>query len=691
MAAVAGGHTVAGVDIGGTFTDFVGFNSAFGEVVVTKTRTTPRELNSGILECVRKSGVALASMGTLFHGSTLVINAIIERTGARTGLVTTRGFRDILEIGRGNRPDNYDIFYRKPVPFVPREWRFEVGERLAPDGAIVTPLSVADLNRVIEAARTQDLEALAVCFLHSYANAAHEERAREHLQAALPGVYVCTSSEVSREWREFERTSTTVLNAFVGPKVEQYVSRLENAAAAGGFAGRLYLMQSSGGVMSTARAKRYPVAMVESGPVAGMLGAAHVGSLIGAKLVIGFDMGGTTAKASLIEDGTPKITQTYYVNGYVRGHPLQVPTIEIVEVGTGGGSLAWIDALGALKVGPRSAGAEPGPVCFAAGGTEPTVTDANVILGRINADRYLGGEMALDVALARASIANKVAKPLGLSLEDAAAGILTIANSNMALAVRGITIEKGVDPRQATMVAFGGGGPLQAVAIARDIGIPRVLIPTFPSCFSALGMLLADVRHDLVRTHVRPFPREDAADLNRILDELRSEGIMRLEAAGIPGADIECVCSLDLRYMGQQWTLTTPLGADHVASEAGARIRQAFNRLYEARFGHSFTDIATEVVNVRVVVSGRRPKPGFPRLASRARGTPGFVARRVHVDGLGHVECPVYRREDLLARDRIAGPALVEEGNATTLLGEGDTAEVTEHGFLLIQVKGREE
>ena len=276
----AGRHTVAAVDIGGTFTDFVGFDSASGEVLVSKARTTPRELTAGVLDCVRKSGVPLAAMETLFHGSTLVINAIIERTGARTGLVTTRGFRDILEIGRGNRPDNYDIFYQKPASFVPREWRFEVGERLAPAGSIVTPLSITDLDRVVEAARAQDLKALGICFLHSYANAVHEERAREHLQSALPGVYVCTSSEVSREWREFERSSTTVLNAFVGPKVEQYVSRLETVAAAGGFAGRLYLMQSSGGVMTTARAKRYPVAMVESGPVAGMIGAAHVGPLI---------------------------------------------------------------------------------------------------------------------------------------------------------------------------------------------------------------------------------------------------------------------------------------------------------------------------------------------------------------------------------------------------------------------------
>ncbi len=673
------------MDIGGTFTDLVGFDLHSNRIVVTKSPSTPRELSGGIMECVKKSAIAIADMETLFHGSTVVINAIIERRGAKTGLLTTRGFRDVLEIGRGNRPANYDLFYDKPLPFVPRYLRFEVSERVAPDGSVVTPLDLTGLDAIAKAVREQQLEALAICFLHSYANEAHEDAARKRLQALLPDVYICTSSELVREWREFERSSTTVLNAFVGPKVESYIARLEEVTAQAGFGGQFYLMQSSGGVMTAARAKRYPVAMVESGPVAGMIGAAHIGTLLGERLVIGFDMGGTTAKCSLIEDGVPKVSQVYYVGGYVHGYPLQVPTIEVVEVGTGGGSLAWRDALGALKVGPRSAGSEPGPVCIGAGGTEPTVTDANVLLGRINAGRYLGGEMALDVPAAREALDEKIARPLGLEVDAAAAGVLTIANSNMALAVRAITIEKGVDPREATMVAFGGGGPLHAAAIARDIGIPRVVVPTLPSCFSALGMLLADLRHDLVRTFVRPFPMPDYAKLNHVIDELRLEGVQRLKAAAVADSDIDCSAHLDLRYAGQQWTLTTAVGGDTVSASNAAAIRAAFNALYETRFGHSFTNIPSEVVNVRVIAIGRRPKPGFPLLAERKTGTPAVTHRGVNM-GSGAASTPVYRREDLLRGDRISGPAVIEEASATTLVGPGDVAELSEHGFIVIHI-----
>lgn len=679
------GKFAVGVDIGGTFTDLVGFELSTSRIVVTKAPSTPRELSGGIMECVKKSAIAIADMETLFHGSTVVINAIIEKKGAKTGLLTTRGFRDVLEIGRGNRPANYDLFYQKPEPFVPRYLRFEVTERIAPDGSVITPLDLGSLEAVAIAAREHKLESLAICFLHAYANESHEEEARKHLQALLPGVYICTSSELVREWREFERSSTTVLNAFVGPKVEGYIARLEEVTAKAGFAGQFYLMQSSGGVMTAARAKRYPVAMVESGPVAGMIGAAHVGELLGARLVIGFDMGGTTAKCSLIEDGVPKVSQVYYVGGYVHGYPLQVPTIEVVEVGTGGGSLAWRDALGALKVGPRSAGSEPGPVCIGAGGAEPTVTDANVLLGRINAERFLGGEMSLDVPAAYRAVEERIAGPLGLSVDDAAAGILTIANSNMALAVRAITIEKGVDPREATLIAFGGGGPLHAVAIARDIGIPRVVVPTLPSCFSALGMLLADLRHDLVRTFVRPFPMKDYAQINAVISDLNSEGVQRLKSADVVESAIECSVHLDLRYAGQQWTLTTPVGAKNVSAQNAPAIRAAFNALYETRFGHSFTNIPTEVVNVRVIAIGRRPKPGFPTLEMRKSGAPAVTHRDVNM-GAGAVNTPIYRREDLLRGDRIAGPAVIEEGSATTLVGPGDSAELSEHGFIVIHI-----
>ena len=633
----------------------------------------------------------MARIDTLFHGSTIVINAIIERTGARTALITTRGFRDVLDIGRGNRPENYDLFYRKPEPLVPRRLRFEVTERVAADGAEIAPLSLSELQAAAEAASGAGVEAIAICFLHSYANDAHEEQARAHLRTLLPDVYVCTSSEVAREWREYERSSTTVMNAYVGPNVERYIGRLEDAAEQDGFAGHLYLMQSSGGVMTPARAKSYPVAMVESGPVAGMIGAAHVGALLGEDLVISFDMGGTTAKCSLIEGGMPKISQTYYVNGYTHGYPLQVPTIEVIEVGTGGGSLAWIDDAGGLKVGPHSAGSEPGPVCIGAGGTEPTVTDANVILGRINPDEYLSGEIGLDLAAARAAIDRKVAQPFGLGLEEAAAGILTIANANMALAVRGITIEKGVDPRNTTMVAFGGGGPLHAAAIARDIAIPRVVIPTLPGYFSALGMLLADMRHDLVQTCVRPFPDCDLDEVNRLLVEMSEDGAERLRAAGIPDAEVECGLALDLRYVGQQWTLSTPVVGERITRDNAGAVRVEFNRLYEVRFGHSFTNIPTEIVNVRVVAVGRRRKPEFAHLEQRFGGQPPSGSREVFVEPGGFVASPIYRREDLLSGDRIEGPAVIEEGNCTTVLNPGDVAGIDRRGFIVIDINGRDQ
>ncbi len=677
-----------GVDIGGTFVDLVRFDLDSGAIAVSKAPSTPDDLTAGIRACLDKSETRLAEVDTLFHGSTMVINTIVERSGARTGLVTTRGFRDVLEIGRGNRPINYDLFYEKPDLLVPRHLRFEVDERLDNTGRELIPVDLAALDAVVAAAGTHGLEAIAICFLHAYANPAHEEEVRAYLQAALPDLFICASNEVVREWREFERSSTTVLNAYVGPRVERYVRRLEEMNAGLGFAGRFYLMQSSGGVMTPARAKRLPVAMVESGPVSGMIGAAHVCQKFAYPLLIGFDMGGTTAKTALIEDGLPSVSPVYYVGGYAHGYPLLSPTVEVVEVGTGGGSMAWIDPTGALKVGPRSAGSEPGPVCVGNGGTEPTVTDANALLGRINTARYLGGEISLDLEGARAAIQSKVAEPFGLDLHQAAAGILTIADSNMSLAVRGITLEKGLDPRDAAMIAFGGGGPLHAMRVARDIGIPKVIVPTYPACFSALGMLLADLRHDLVRTFVRPFPLPDHDQLTALLDQLRAEGRDLLAAAGVAAGDITCAAALDLRYRGQHWTLTTPVADGPLTEENAGAVRAHFNRLYEARYGHSFSHLETEVVNLRVVALGRRRKPAFPALSRRRGGLTPDATRKVYFDGCGFIETPIYLREKLRAGDRIAGPAIVEEADSTTLLFAGDAAEVDEIGFITVHIDG---
>jgi N-methylhydantoinase A len=681
----AGGLSV-GIDIGGTFTDLVAFNPDTNQFTVAKARTTPRELTGGVLGALRKSGVKLAAAEALVHGTTLVVNAALERRGARTALVTTRGFRDVLEIGRGNRTGHQDLFSGKPAPLVPRSLRFEVRERIAADGSVSAPISMEDLDAVIEAAEKHALEAIAICFLHAYANPEHEEKARNYLQSVLPDVYICASSDTARVWREFERSSTTALNAFVGPQVGKYVSQLEEAAAQAGFKGRLHVMQSSGGVMTAAQARRYAVGTVESGPAAGMIAAAQVGGLISAKLVLGFDMGGTTAKAALVESGLPRITDTLHIDG---GVPVQIPSIDINEIAVGGGSIAWIDEVGALKVGPRSAGSEPGPVCFGAGGTEPTVTDANVVLGRINPARYLGGEMKLDVEAARRAIAEKIAAPLGIGEEEAAAGIIAVADSHMALALRRVATANGADPRQTSLVAFGGGGPLHGAAVAREIGMPRVIVPPHPACFSALGMLLADVRRDCARTFVRPFPAEGYEELNDVLEALRRDGIRDLQAAGIPGRNAQCAAYLELRYAGQQWPLTVPVGAAfYVSAEDAKEIRSAFDALYEARFGHAFPDTPTEIVSVRIVATGTQRKPKFATLRGRDPGaTPKAQTRRVHFDGAGTIDCPVYRREELLWRDKVAGPALIEETYTTLLVGPGDEAGVDEQGFVFMKVK----
>ncbi|MBI3090147.1 MAG: hydantoinase/oxoprolinase family protein [Candidatus Tectomicrobia bacterium] len=681
-----------GVDIGGTFTDLVAFNLEDGQITLSKSSSTPNDLTEGIRSCLVKSGVPLTEVATFFHGTTQVINTVIEKTGAKTGLVTTAGFRDVLEIGRANRPQNYNLFYQKPTPLVPRHLRFEVEERMTPDGEVLVPLTEESVEAVIDAARRHGLEAVAVCLLHAYANPRHEEQVRAALSAALPGVYICESSDIVREWREFERTSTTVMNAYVGPRVERYVARLEAMNGSLGFRGSFLIMQSNGGVMTSDAARRFPVSMVESGPVAGVIGAAYLSTQLDEPFLIAFDMGGTTAKASLIEHGIPKTTPIYYLGGYADGYPLQLPVIEVVEVGTGGGSIAWIDETGALKVGPRSAGAEPGPVCYGKGGGEPTVTDANVALGRVDAARFLGGEMPLEAAQAKAAIRERIAAPFGLEVEEAAAGILTIAESNMSLAVRAITIEKGYDPRDFALMVFGGAGPMHALSLARELAIPRVIIPTMPAHFSALGMVLTDLRRDFVRTCVRPFSGDAFQDLNALLTELKEEGRNWLRAEGVAPKNIACAAFLDLRYVGQEYAVTTPLGGDTITPEHRDRTRAEFDRLYEVRYGHSFSEVPVEVVNARVIALGKGQKPAFAKLPGRggpAAAAPIKAARRfVYYPGLGFVECPIYDRRSLLGGDRFTGPAIVEEYASTLVLGPGDAAEVNEFGYIVVHVEG---
>ncbi|MGA7488512.1 MAG: hydantoinase/oxoprolinase family protein [Xanthobacteraceae bacterium] len=674
---------VVAIDIGGTFTDLVAFDQAAGRFVEAKSLTTPAQLGQGVIDCIRKSGLAATAIDELIHGSTIAINTLIERKGAKTGLVVTRGTRDVYIIGRGNRPEAYNLFFRRHRPLVPRHLTREVGERLLSSGSVHAALDRADVADACRALAAEGVEAVAVCFLHSYANPEHERIAGEMIRAAMPGAYVSLSHEILREYREFERMSTTVVNAYVGPRVGGYVKTLKSHLGAIGFRGALSIMRSNGGVMTPEIATERPAAMMESGPVGGIIAAAQVGQALGCGNVISFDMGGTTAKASLVRDGEPTMAPGYHVGGYASGHPVMLPMIDVVEVGAGGGSIAWLDEVGALKVGPQSAGADPGPICYRGGGVEPTITDANVVLGRLDPDNFLGGQMKLDADGARRGIKEKIAAPLRMSTTAAAQAIVEIAIAKMSLAVREVSVAKGYDPRDFALVASGGAGPLHVTAIARELHIPKVVVPLFPSHFSALGMLLADERHDFIRTVYADLAGADFAALLKIHHEMVAEATASLRHA----AGAQRQIHLDLRYVGQEFTLQVPVNLAQLESEDRAGIRAAFDALYEQRYAHHSPDEPVEMVNIRLAMIGKRPKPGFPRLAETGSAAPART-REVHfIDAAKAVPCPVYLRETLGAGCTIAGPALIQEHGTTTVLFEQDTLTVAPSGELIIMVE----
>ncbi|HZA57273.1 MAG TPA: hydantoinase/oxoprolinase family protein, partial [Candidatus Udaeobacter sp.] len=574
------------VDIGGTFTDLVAVDDQ-GQVYRSKSLTTPDDLARGIQDCLSAAKIQVSEASFFVHGSTVTINAVLERKGARTGLITTQGFRDVYEIGRGNRPEGYNLFFKRPIPLISRDLRLEVDERLYASGELLKSLNEPSAAAAIETLKEAGVESVAVCLLHSYANPFHEQRLGQMLHQQFPEAYVSLSHEILREFREYERTSTTVLNSYVGPIVSRYVVSLERMLADSGFRGTFRVMQSNGGVMSAETAKRLPVTMMESGPVAGVIAAAHLGERLDCHYIISFDMGGTTAKASLIKDFHPEVTSSYYVGGYVSGHPMMLPVVDIVEVGNGGGSVAWIDAAGGLKVGPQSAGAKPGPACYGKGGGDPTVTDANLIAGRIDPEYFLGSGIRLQRDRAAQAIAEKIAQPLGLSIEDAALGILTIANFNMSLAVRAVSVEKGYDPRDCVLVPSGGGGALHAMAIARELSVPRVIIPPIPAYFSALGMLLADLKHDYVQTFIRELNETSAAELADAFASLEQSATEILTEEGAELRQIVLRRFLDMRYRGQEYTLPVPITENLRAISDFGAIRSRFDQLHQEHYGHS--------------------------------------------------------------------------------------------------------
>jgi N-methylhydantoinase A len=680
---------VIALDIGGTFTDLVAFDLATGAIHQAKSSTTPQDLSIGIRRTLAKSGLAIAAADTFIHGSTVAINTAIERTGARTALLTTQGMRDVYRIGRGNRPEAYNFHFRRPEPYVPRHLTFELLERMNAAGEVITALepesALAAARRLID----RGAEAVAVCLIHSWANPEHEMRAGDCLSHAAPGLFRSLSHEILRERREYERTSTTVLNAYVGPRVSRYLTDLEALLASEGFHGQLLIMQSNGGSMSPATAKRIPVATMESGPVGGIIAAAEIARDLGYANVIGFDMGGTTAKVSLINDNRPDIAQGYFIGGAASGHPVMLPVVDIVEVGAGGGSIAWIDDVGALKVGPRSAGGHPGPVCYGEGGTEPTVTDANVVLGRLSRDRFLGGEMPLDVEAARAAIRSKIADPLELTVEEAALGIIRIAIAEMSLAVRSVSVARGYDPRDFAMVSFGGAGPVHSGEIARELHIPTLIVPRLPGHFSALGMLMADLRHDYVRTYYKPFAECDFDVIDAIFAAMIEEGTRLLEAEAIEPDRMSFERFLDMRYVGQEFPLQTRIGVDDLASRDSGRLRAIFDRLHDRRYGHQAVNEPVEVVNLRLTAIGGRKRSQFPAIRTAAAGDlDGPVQRREVVlgDPARPVMCSIYERDALRAGAVIEGPATIAEYASTTLLAEGDVLTVAPSGELIIRL-----
>src|SRR5262249_10592384 len=546
-------------------------------------------------------------------------------------------------------------------PLVPRHLTREVEERLLSSGEVHAPLDRAAIAEACRAFAAEGVEAVAVCFLHSYVNPEHERIAGEIIRAAMPNAYLSLSHEILREYREFERMSTTVVNAYIGPKVGGYVKHLNLSLGDIGFRGALSIMRSNGGVMTPEIATARPAAMMESGPVGGIIASAEVGRALGHANVISFDMGGTTAKASLVRDGEPTMAPGYYVGGYASGHPVMLPMIDVVEVGAGGGSIAWLDDVGALKVGPQSAGADPGPICYRGGGFEPTITDATVVLGRLDPDNFLGGEMKLDAQAARRGIEEKIARPFKMDAVAAAQAIVEIASAKMSLAVREVSVAKGYDPRDFALVASGGAGPLHVVAIARELFIPKVIVPLYPSHFSALGMLLADERHDFIRTFYSDLAAVDFAALTAIHHEMVAEATANLRHA----AGAERQIHLDLRYVGQEFTLQVPVTLAQLERGDRVGIRTAFDALYEHRYAHHSPDEPVEMVNIRLAMIGKRPKLNFPRVATTENPVPAREREAYFTDAKKPVTCPVFERAMLGAGNRIAGPALIQEHGTT--------------------------
>jgi N-methylhydantoinase A len=678
------GMFIVGIDVGGTFTDLTAVDETSGRVVVTKVPSQPQHEATAVLAGLAALGIASRDVRRLVHGTTVGTNAVLERRGARVAVLTTAGFRDLIEIGRTKRniPALFVPTFVRPRPVVQRRDRFEVVERLAADGSVLVPLDVASVEGALDAALTAGAEAIAVCLLHAYLNGTHERRVADVVKGKRPGLPVSCSAEVVPEYREFERFSTTVLNAYLQPLMDAYLSGLDERLLAGGYGHGVLTVASSGGMMTTETARRLPIKTVFSGPAGGVSQACFVGATTGVHDFITYDMGGTSTDVCLVHRLAPVMTSDSMIGAF----PVKVPQIDMHTVGAGGGSIAWVEIDGSLQVGPRSAGAQPGPAAYGLGGTEPTVTDANVVLGRIGARRKLGGSITVDVERAHAAVAGLGAR-LGsaMTVEALAGGIVTIAVAKMTAAIREISIQRGHDPRDFTLVAFGGAGPMHALAMADEIGIRRVLVPRHPGNFSALGVLASDIKHDDVRTRIGPLD-ERHGTLDTLFAEMANAARRQLELEGFSSDDQRLVRSLDLRYRGQAFELNVAVGENTAPLPDVAALDTTFHHQHAATYGHADPGAAIELVNARLVAYGVVPKPAAEPYRSTTRTLDdALLERRLVWFASARTTCPVWDRDRLPPHATFDGPAIVEEFGATTVVPPGWHGELDEHGNIRLE------
>lgn len=677
-----------GIDIGGAFTDLVVYDPETGKMEWVKTETTPYDYSQGVLECIRKAKFDLGRASMIIHGQTLVINTIIERKGAKVGLITTKGFRDVIEIQRSNRRDIYNFRYKKPDPIIPRYLRLEVEERIMSNGKILKELNVDELKKATAKLMSEGVESIVVSFINSYANPIHEEKAGEIIKAQYPNIYLTLSNRVTREWREYERTMTAVLNAYTMPKLASYLGNLERAFSSLGFKGNFFIMTSSGGSVTSQFAKNFPILTMESGPIAGVVGSIAIAELLGLKNIITLDGGSTTTKASLIQDLKPSVTTEHYVerDRYKPGYPVFVPTVEILEVGNGGTSIAWIDETGNLRVGPKAAGAYPGPACYNKGGEAPTVTDAYVITGLLNQEYLLGGALKIDKRLSEKAI-RPIAEHYNISIEEAADGIVRLANENAVYVIRLVSVQKGYDPRDFALIAHGGAGPMFAPFIAKELEIKKIVIPCIPpGVFSAWGMLVTDIRHDLVYTNIIRLDKENSIDeVNKTYEEMEERMKKIFESENLSGDKIIILRYADMRYYGQEHTVKVEVMPGKISSKDINEIIKRFHHEHERKYAFRLEESPVEIVNFHVTGISVVKKASLSEVNNFNKSLNDSLIeyREVYSDGKFE-KWPIYDRKLIPIDSKILGPAIIEDPTSTIIILKDQKAVIDKYGNIII-------